>query len=144
MCAIVIVELLLHQADKTLSLSNFKNTAFLVIGICLLVNGLIFRMWASYTFYKNGIQVLAIGPQHKLIQSGPYSVSRNPLYFGIISIAFGFSLILGSIFSLIASTLLIIHWHLYQKLFEEKKLEKAFGEEYRRYKKKVSRWIGKM
>jgi len=72
--------------------------------------------------------------------NGIYSFSRNPIYFGfnlitissVIYIPNPLILTLG-IYSMIIYHLIIIG--------EEKFLEKAFGEDYLNYKKKVRRYI---
>ncbi len=77
----------------------------------------------------------------KLITSGPYRISRNPLYLGgNVFIFFGAALVLGS-----PSALILIALHLpLMDLFirrEERQLERTFGQEWMQYKNQVRRWI---
>jgi protein-S-isoprenylcysteine O-methyltransferase Ste14 len=75
-----------------------------------------------------------------LISSGPYAISRNPMYVGWTLLYVGGALItrngwmVGS-FPVVAG---IIHRDV---LREEHTLEGAFGEEYVRYRKQVRRYL---
>ncbi|TFG23628.1 MAG: isoprenylcysteine carboxylmethyltransferase family protein [Promethearchaeota archaeon] len=82
-------------------------------------------------------------PSDTLITSGILSRVRNPLYLGILLIYVAVLLLSISIISII---LFIIILFVYNKMvnYEEKKLEKMFGNEYLEYKKKVPKWIPKL
>jgi len=101
----------------------------------------ILRIWATYHFYQEGLKVLSLSPQNKLLTTGPYSFSRNPLYLGIVCISFGLSLFLGSISSLFLSIAIFAAWDLWIRKREEKQLEQKFGENFLKYKFKVPRWL---
>jgi protein-S-isoprenylcysteine O-methyltransferase Ste14 len=71
-----------------------------------------------------------------LVTKGIYSKIRNPMYLGIIFIHIGFPLAAKSLLTLISVIIwipLISIW----KYWEEKDLEKKFGEKYVEYKKKT-------
>jgi protein-S-isoprenylcysteine O-methyltransferase Ste14 len=77
--------------------------------------------------------------QVNLIVTGPFKISRNPIYVGLIAMAFGFQLALSSwmIFSIPFAI-----WYVYfviQK--EEILLLKIFGSQYEKYIKKVRRFL---
>lgn len=141
---ILVVELLFRKIENNFLIPKFESNFLIILGTILILVGLIFRFGAAYAFYKTELKVLFTKPQEKLIQTGMYAISRNPLYVGILCIAFGLSLVLGSIASVTVTLILLIFWHFYQFLYEENKLEEAFGDEYRRYKNYVSRWLGKI
>ena len=79
----------------------------------------------------------------KIITSGPFSVSRNPLYLGGIIIFFGLALFANFLWPLLALVISVILCHTYLILPEEKYLEEKFGQEYIQYKNSVRRWIGR-
>lgn len=76
---------------------------------------------------------------HQLIQSGPYSMVRNPMYLGIILIGLGtvFFILELWVVALFAALFLLRYWQLFVK--EEKILQEAFGRHYSEYKKRVPR-----
>lgn len=129
--------------DMWFGLPNYTSPYATITGLTLIFYGLFFRLWASYTFYRNDLKVLGLQTQQKFTTDGPYQYSRNPLYVGIIAISFGFVIYAGSIIGLIGATLIpLFGWSLWVAYGEEKGLEQKFGDEYRIYKYSVPRWIG--
>jgi protein-S-isoprenylcysteine O-methyltransferase Ste14 len=75
-----------------------------------------------------------------LISSGPYAISRNPMYVGWTLLYLGGALITRNAW-MVASLPIVggsIHRDVLQ---EEHTLERAFGEEYVRYRKLVRRYL---
>jgi protein-S-isoprenylcysteine O-methyltransferase Ste14 len=132
----------LLKLDTVLGLPNFYSFPWTTIGSIVLFIGIIIRLWASFTFYQNGIKVIAVKPQSKFIRKGPYRFSRNPLYIGIICIDLGVSLIVGSPSGVVLAILFFVFWSFYTRLIDEPRLKKSFGEEYLQYEKEVPRWFG--
>lgn len=114
------------------------------VSFLLFIVGAIFAVWSNiYLFYvgKGGpvdAFGVSISPQtKKLVTTGPYKYSRNPMVFGAISIYFSLAILFNSIvcvICLLGFALLIV---IFLKLSEEKRLLKDFGNEYLEYKKKV-------
>lgn len=80
-------------------------------------------------------------PTTKILDTGFYGYSRNPIYLGMVLIYLGVTCLANSIWFLpfLPFCLLIIHYGVI--LREEKYLEGKFGEDYLDYKKRVRRWI---
>jgi protein-S-isoprenylcysteine O-methyltransferase Ste14 len=68
---------------------------------------------------------------------------RHPMYFGILLIYLAFLAFLFLSTSLLCMGFFIIVLITYNKManYEEKVLEKLFGEEYLEYKQNVSKWF---
>jgi len=96
----------------------------------------------AFAFIRISHNILFRQPENKdeLITNGILGHVRNPMYFGVLLIYLAF--IFLSI-SLVSVALWIIIIVIYDRLasFEEKQLEKLFGEKYLEYKKKVPKWI---
>lgn len=75
-----------------------------------------------------------------LVTSGPFSRSRNPTFIAIMLGQAGFFLALPSLFSLLCLIVGVVVV-LRQAKAEEAALEKLYGEEYRRYRQQVPRWL---
>jgi protein-S-isoprenylcysteine O-methyltransferase Ste14 len=126
----------LHQLDSTMGVDHlFPTPIFFFIGAVLAILGGIAALWAI------SVQAtLAAGtpfpmfPTKKLIATGPFALCRNPMTLGTIFAYYGVSLMIGSITSLIAITLLALLLFAYIKNIEEKELALRFGEEYLEYK----------
>jgi pimeloyl-ACP methyl ester carboxylesterase/protein-S-isoprenylcysteine O-methyltransferase Ste14 len=127
--------------DVSLGLPDFVSKFSLALGLLILLTGFFFRLWASHTFHKNKIAVLAINSQSKLIKTGPYAFTRSPHYIGITSIVLGWSLIMGSIIGIALAFLHAFAFHYFLVSYEEKRLKQRFGRDYSTYKKAVPRWI---
>jgi protein-S-isoprenylcysteine O-methyltransferase Ste14 len=78
--------------------------------------------------------------QSGVIDRGLFAYVRHPLYLGVLLIYLGFVLGSFSILSFVAFVLIFFVYN-YLAIFEEKDLERMFGEEYLQYKKRVSRWF---
>lgn len=89
---------------------------------------------ARTTLDPNGV------PDH-LVTSGPFSITRNPMYFANTLLMIGVGLVSGITWFL---PLALIAAFATQKLAierEEKVLMERFGKRYRDYSKRVRRWI---
>jgi len=76
---------------------------------------------------------------HRLIQGGPYSLVRNPMYLGIFLIGFGVVLWLFQIWVIIVFLFFFIIRYNLLILEEEEKLVKFFPQEYPDYQRKAPR-----
>ena len=83
--------------DSFFGLKHYTSYFSIIIGMSFLVIGFLIRFWATLYFYKNNINIIVLHPQKKLITSGPFRFSRNPLYLGgNVFVFLGASLTLGT------------------------------------------------
>jgi protein-S-isoprenylcysteine O-methyltransferase Ste14 len=76
-----------------------------------------------------------------LITSGPFRLSRNPMYVSMTSVLLGVALLLGSLSPFLVLPLLMV---LIQRRFivpEESMLAATFGDAYAAYVRGVRRWL---
>lgn len=105
-------------------------------GYILILLGVGIRIYSS--LYAGGFK------NEKVLNIGPYSIVRNPLYVGTFIIIVGIGLQTASLF---LTTLLISVFFFYYKFIiegEERYLENKFGTDFVKYKKEVPRWLPKM
>jgi protein-S-isoprenylcysteine O-methyltransferase Ste14 len=76
----------------------------------------------------------------RLVSSGPYAISRNPMYVGWTLLYVGGALITRNAW-MVASVPVVAGLIHRDVLWEEHTLEGAFGEEYARYRKQVRRYL---
>lgn len=74
-----------------------------------------------------------------LIQGGPYSLIRNPMYLGILLIGLGIVLMLFNWWAMIIFLFIFITRYILLIFKEEKKLSQAFPKDYPAYQKQVPR-----
>ncbi len=80
-------------------------------------------------------------PTTALITDGPYRFTRNPIYLGFLLDFIGFTLLVGTLWGLLLSPLLIVTVTGAVIRAEEIYLEGRFGEGYKDYKASVRPWV---
>lgn len=103
----------------------------ILIGLPIAAAGIAFRALAAGVIRKDAT----------LATTGPYAVTRNPLYLGSSLLAAGFAIMSASE---VAATLLLVPFMLiYPRVMirEEAHLERLFAGEFRAYKSKVPRFF---
>jgi len=92
--------------------------------------------WSVQHFLKVKGTPVPFNPPPRLVTSGPYAYTRNPMLTGVFSLLFGLGILLESVSLLFIFTPLFIYanyWEL--KAIEEPELVKRLGEEYVEYRK---------
>lgn len=110
-------------------------------GIIIIGFGLVISLWSRSLFLKSKTTLSPYESPTTLVTSGPFHISRNPMYLGMAAILLGIAIFLGTLvtFTFPALFIMIIETLLIPD--EERKLEKIFGEQYKEYKNKVRQWI---
>jgi protein-S-isoprenylcysteine O-methyltransferase Ste14 len=80
-------------------------------------------------------------PTNDIATSGPYGMSRNPIYAGIVLLNIGIACFVNSLWIFLLTTVLVPMLLKGVIEPEEAYLEQKFGDKYLRYKVKVRRWI---
>ena len=78
-----------------------------------------------------------LGRKEPLVIVGLQRYVRNPLYLAVIIITFGWALVGGYTFVLLATVILLLWFRVVLIPFEEKELLALFGEQYAEYKDEV-------
>jgi protein-S-isoprenylcysteine O-methyltransferase Ste14 len=76
----------------------------------------------------------------KVVSSGAFRYVRHPLYLGCLLFYLGLAVSTASIFSLALSVVIFVFYN-YIGSFEERLLDKKFGEEYTKYKRRTGKWV---
>lgn len=80
-------------------------------------------------------------PPRRFVAEGPYRWARNPMYLGGLAMLTGFGLWHRSAGMLLFAGAAAVLVHLFVVRFEEPRLKRRFGRDYRRYLKSVNRWV---
>ncbi len=137
--AVLFIIFLALLSDKLLSLHAWPPApANLVLSIPLLAAGIWLWLWSVLTFFTSRGTPVPLSPPPKLVDTGPYAYSRNPMLSGLFLMLFG----IGFLFQLVSlviiyTPLFIIIAFLEFKIIEEPELEKRIGASYVEYRKKV-------
>lgn len=78
---------------------------------------------------------------HTIIEEGPYRLSRNPLYVGLLALYLGLALLAPTFWGLVLfpTAVIFVHWGAIRP--EERFLHERFGAPYDDYKRRVRRWL---
>lgn len=118
----------------------FSNLALDISGFILLLTGFLIVITAHAQMSKSWRMGIDRKTKTKLINTGLFRHSRNPVYLGLIIQSLAVFLLILNLTTLILFVLLLADLILIISS-EEKFLEKQFGKEYLSYKKKVRRFI---
>ena len=125
---------LLKESIPWRSPHSFAGVFFLIVGFALM-------MWARGLFQKRKTPVRPGETPTALVTDGPYRAIRNPMYLGFTLMLSGAALWVGTLPMFLAPVAFV--W-IIDSIFipyEERKMERLFGQEYLDYKKRVRRWL---
>jgi protein-S-isoprenylcysteine O-methyltransferase Ste14 len=105
------------------------------VGWPLLLAGLGLAAWAV----RAAAEVRLDRPG-RLVRSGPYAVSRNPMYVASTAVYVGIALVAGAAWPLLLLPGVLLATHVVV-VREERALEARFGAEYRSYRSAVRRYL---
>ncbi|MBN1416071.1 MAG: isoprenylcysteine carboxylmethyltransferase family protein [Bacteroidales bacterium] len=116
----------------------------ILVSLPFFITGLGFMIWSNIYLFRvgkggpaDGFNI-AISPRtKKLVVTGPYRYSRNPMVFGAFTVYFSIGLFLLSVLCVVILVVFIGFAVKYLRMTEEKRLLKDFGEQYREYKSNV-------
>lgn len=134
----ILIAALLHWATPLSNLHIYSNRE---IGVVVGIAGFGLMMWCWWLFQKFNTAVNTVEKTQYLVTSGVYSLSRNPMYLGMIAMLFAIAIFVGSIpFYLAAVAYFLVINNVFCP-YEENKLAGTFGDRYISYKNRVRRWI---
>ena len=115
---------------------NLISFIILLIGVLILINPIL-----KFRKLKTTIDPIKFKKVNKLITSGIYKYSRNPMYLCLLLVVISSSIFFLNVFS-ITTPFIFYYWiNRFQIKREENFLTKKFGKEYLLYKTKTRRWI---
>ena len=141
-CGLIDLSKIDHQVLKVVLINS--ELLRKVISLPVFLVGTVFMIWSNiflFTIGKGGPADgfnISISPRSKkLVTTGPYRYSRNPMVFGAFSLYTSLGIFLNSVICLIIILIFVFFIIYYLRLSEEKRLLKDFGDEYLDYKNKV-------
>ena len=121
---------------------QFVPHSYLVefIGLAVCIFGAFIAIWSRQLIGKNWSLAVQLKEDHELIQKGPYSLVRHPIYSGLILLFLGNAVMVGDWRGLIAVAIVFASF-LYKSRKEENWLIAQFGTKYKSYKKNTDMFI---
>lgn len=105
--------------------------------------GLLFAFSAVFAFLKarTTVNPHALDQASSLVTSGPFALSRNPMYLGLVLILTALGVWWGASSALIGPVAFVAYITVFQIGPEERVMREKFGDSYVAYCKRVRRWI---
>ncbi|MBZ0113624.1 MAG: isoprenylcysteine carboxylmethyltransferase family protein [Thermoanaerobaculia bacterium] len=109
---------------------------FLGLGV-----GLILTASRSFRRHRTTVNPTRPTRSRRLVTTGLYRWSRNPIYLGLLCLLVAWAFRLSSPASLVLTPLFVLYLNRYQIVPEERALEKIFGEAFEEFCRQTRRWI---
>lgn len=122
------------QIFFNISIKHYFGWPFIVVSPILAI-------WAVKTFRKAGEHEDVRKPTYKIVTTGPFQYTRNPMYVSLTLLYIGLAFMINTYWLLLLLPFVLAVLYYGVILREEKYLEKKFGDDYRAYKSKVPRWL---
>jgi protein-S-isoprenylcysteine O-methyltransferase Ste14 len=111
------------------------------VGWIICVASLFFVAPAMRSFRSAHTSMIPFRRASSLVTHGIYGITRNPMYLSLLLLYAGISIFLNFWWPIVLAPALIVAMDRMVIVKEEAYLMRRFGEEYRRYRERVRRWI---
>lgn len=112
-------------------------------GAALFILGVAISAAGKKKFLRVGTNVYTFEEPGELVTDGLYGRSRNPMYLGLVLAGSGAALVSGTLAAGILSGifgLVVRYWYV---AYEERAMQRKFGDQYEAYCRRVRRWFGR-
>ena len=130
-----------YGMDQIYTLTVSQSVRLGIAGYLLIVIAFSIILIAAWSFYRFKTHIEPWKPTSKVISSGIFRYSRNPIYTGFIIATAGIGLVLNSWWIILSVLPLAALLYLLVIRLEESYLLRKFGDEYANYQKRVRRWL---
>jgi protein-S-isoprenylcysteine O-methyltransferase Ste14 len=107
-----------------------------VVGIAVALGGVL-----SFRRARTTVNPLKPETSATLVSTGVYSITRNPMYLGMLLVLVAWAVYLSSAWSLAGPLLFALYITRFQIIPEERALDRLFGAQFAEYKRRVRRWL---
>jgi protein-S-isoprenylcysteine O-methyltransferase Ste14 len=111
------------------------------VGWVLVLVFVVWNGWALMLFGRHRTGLLPGQPTAEMIEEGPYRLSRNPLYVGLLVLYLGVALLVPTVWAIVLFPVAVVLLLWGAILPEERFLHERFGTPYDAYTRRVRRWL---
>ena len=136
---------LMWLLDRFLPVLTVLVAPWTGLGWCLMAVAFLPALTAVTQFMRARTTINPHTPDQasSLVTGGVYRWTRNPMYLGLLLLLAGWAIRLGSLSPFLVPPLFALVLTQVQILPEERVLRARFGDEYDRYCRTTSRWLGR-
>lgn len=129
--------------DRFLPLMRFERWWLPWAGAVLVLLGAGISAAGKRHFQRAGTNVYTFEQPDLLVTDGIYSVTRNPMYLGLILIVAGAASVSGTLAAGLLSAVFMFVVRYWYVAYEEVAMHQQFGRPYEEYSRNVGRWLGR-
>jgi len=135
-----------RYVDQRTGMANLlPGISAVLLSLPLLSTAIFMIGWSVQHFLKAKGTPVPVNPPPRLVTSGPYAYSRNPMLAGVFTLLFGIGVLLESFSLVFIFTPLFIFLNVWElKAIEEPELLKRLGQEYAEYRQKTPMFFPKI
>lgn len=126
---------------RPLPITAGASTAREVGGFAALVVWLAFFVGALVSFRRARTTLIPNRPASAFVTTGPYGMTRNPMYVALVALYLGLMLLINSWWPAIFLPFVVLIVDRFVIVREERYLAGAFGAQYDEYRRQVRRWL---
>jgi|SRR5579872_3583935 len=109
------------------------------VGAIMIAAGASWLLWAIAWFAHEGVKPYP--PIERVITTGPYAYSRNPMYGGVVMVMIGQGLLFGSRGGVIYGVCWLVAFLIFERTIDDPFIIKRMGKPYEEYVKSVPGWV---
>ena len=103
--------------------------------------GLILLVGARVQFARSGAEIMTFATPRRLVTTGLFRLSRNPMYLGFTLVLVAGALAVNTWCALLAPLAFFLAAHLWYVPYEERAAAEALGPDYEAYRVRTRRWL---
>ena len=131
-----------YAAQRSFAWAAIVYFSSLPLATLLIAAGIFLAAWGRSTFAAAGTEIIpASATNKKLVTSGPFRFTRNPMYLGVSVLTLGIAFYAGTLPFFAVPVLLFVLCNFVFIPFEEAKMQRQFNNQYAEYRRRVRRWI---
>lgn len=124
-----------------LPLPSARHLSVHVAGVVIAILGVALVAWGIRTFRSARTAIIPVYAASRIVDTGPYRFTRNPMYTGMAIGYLGAATIIGSVWPFIVLPTVLVVITSFVIAREEAYLRGAFGADYAAYCSRVRRWL---
>ena len=140
---LVLVAFMMWLLDRYVPVFIWLDAPWTYLGLGLISVAILADLWSLALFFRAKTTPNPLHPERskRLVISGLYRYTRNPMYLGMLIMLVGWWIYLGSLTPVLLLPLFV--WVITKQQIEpeEAALSQTFGQAYRDYQQTVRRWF---
>lgn len=130
------VSLMAPGIEAPAALRTAVVVALVLIGAGFELSGIL-----AFRRAKTTVNPLRPDTSSRLVSSGVYRLTRNPMYVGLVFMLLAWATYLSSVWALLGLPVFVLYLTRFQIKPEERALTTRFGSDYLDYQARVRRWL---